>query len=234
MPQPLFAILMFFTLVFFSGGGSFVLGQETEALPPLETLEVANDYTAGASLESIQGFLNSIKTMRANFIQIAADGSMAKGTMHMERPGKIRFEYTEDNPLLIVSDGAIVNLIDYEIGQITKWPVSETPLALLLQEDIVLGDNVELATIPTETGPVTMVSTYDPDKPEQGTLTLYFTGSGKSGDSPLLLDSWEVVDAKGSLTRVVLSGSEINIPLDDDLWKFDDPRNKRFERRRRR
>ena len=80
MPQPLFAILMLSILVFFSGGGRFVLGQETEALPPLETLEVANDYTAGASLESIQGFLNSIKTMRANFIQIAADGSMAKGS----------------------------------------------------------------------------------------------------------------------------------------------------------
>lgn len=234
MRQPSIVTFMFSTLLFFSGGDGFVVAQETESLPPLETLEVANDYTAGASLESIQGFLNSIKTMRANFIQIAADGSMANGTLHMERPGKIRFEYTEDNPLLIVSDGTIVNLIDYEIGQITKWPVNETPLALLLQGDIVLGDNVELATIPTEAGLVTMVSTYDPDKPEQGTLTLYFTGSGKSGDRPLLLDSWEVVDAKGSLTRVVLSGSEINIPLDDDLWKFDDPRNKRFERRRRR
>ena len=234
MRQPIFTTLLISTALYIAGGAAPALVQDIQPLPALETVDVAADYNTGASLESIKGFLSSIKTMRASFIQIASDGSVANGTLHLERPGRVRFEYTEDNPLLIVSDGTIVNLIDYEIGQVTKWPVNDTPLALLLQRDITFGNNVELTTIPTEAGPVTMVSTYDPDKPEQGTLTLYFTGNGEVGETPLALDAWEVIDAKGSLTRVVLSGAELNIPLDEALWTFEDPRNKRFDRRKRR
>jgi len=233
--RQLFLITLFtLSLGFFPDGGKTAFSQEGLELPPLETVEITANPGAGATLQDIQVFLSSIKTMRANFIQLSADGGVANGTFNLERPGKVRFEYTEDNPILIVSDGTIVNLIDYEIGQVTKWPVEDTPLALLLKKDITLGDNIELSTIPTEGGPVTMVSAYDPDKPEQGNLTLYFLGSGNNPDDPLLLDSWEVVDAKGALTRVVLTGSEINIPLEDALWTFEDPRNKRFDRRRRR
>jgi len=234
MRQIFTIFLLGFFLAAFTGAATTALSQEDLTLPPLDTIEVTAAPGAGATLQDIQIFLNSIKTMRANFVQLSTDGGMAKGTLNLERPGKVRFEYNEDTPILIVSDGTIVNLIDYEIGQVTKWPVEETPLALLLKKDITLGDKVQLSTIPTESGLVTMVSAYDPDRPEQGNLTLYFLGNAGDPDNPLFLDAWEVVDAKGALTRVVLTESETNIPLDETLWTFEDPRNKRFDRRRRR
>ena len=215
-------------------GGGVGMAQET-APPPLETVEIALEPSSAISLQQVEDYLNSIQTLRANFTQIAPDSSLSSGTLHLQRPGKVRFEYGEDNPVLIVSDGNIVSFIDYEIAQVTRWPVNETPLARLLEDQVSLGENAMIYTLePDETSVLAAVSTNDPLKPEQGTLTMIFSMDKRIDDAPLQLIGWEVVDAQGALTTINLGESEVNIPLDRDLWEFDDPRSQRFDRRRRR
>ncbi|TDI62153.1 MAG: hypothetical protein E2O91_02370 [Alphaproteobacteria bacterium] len=211
------------------------MSQEDLAPPPLETIDVALEPSSAISLPQIEYYLNSIQTMRAEFVQIAPDSSLSSGTFYLQRPGRVRFEYAGDNPVLIVSNGNIVSFIDYEIDQITRWPVNETPLARLLEAEISLGENAMLYTLPSvDTTTLVAVSTTDPAKPEQGTLTMIFSRDNRIDDAPIKLIGWEVVDAQGALTTINLGEREMNIPLDDELWEFDDPRTQRFERRRRR
>ena len=215
------------------GLAGFATAVSQESLPELETVEIERaTYDVDVTLEAVEGYLNGINTMRAGFVQIAPDGSVSEGVFHLERPGRVRFEYGEDNPVLIVSDGNILNFIDYEIGQITRWPVKDTPLALLLDRTIAFGENVEVAGMnPGSLANLTTVTTYDPEKPEQGMLTLIFErGEGEA----LNLFAWEVVDAQGALTQIRISNAEFNLSLDKKLWEFDDPRGKRFDRRRKR
>lgn len=207
--------------------------QEDQTLPPVEVVDVALTPGSAVTLEAIEYYLNNIRTLRASFVQIAPDRSLSSGTFHFERPGRVRFEYSGDNPVLIVSDGNIISFIDYEIDQVTRWPVDETPLAKLLEDNISFDENVEISLVEyTQYGTLTALTTSDPAKPEQGTLTMIF--SGGADDDPLALMGWEVIDAQGTQTTVHLTDSEINISLDDSLWEFDDPRAERFERRRRR
>ena len=148
---------------------------------------------AGAGVQLDEGFST------ARFLQQGPDGSMTRGVFNLERPGRVRFEYEDDVPILVVSDGEILNLIDYEVGQVTKWPVNDTPLALLVAENVNFGANVYLtAQGPGELANMIAVTARDPANPAQGSLTLMFSASPGSDDSllgELTLRAWQVIDA---------------------------------------
>lgn len=188
-------------------------------------------------LEAVEKYLNSVKSLRARFVQQAPDGSVSRGTFHLERPGRVRFEFEGDVPILIVSDGRILNMVDYEMGQVTKWPIKDTPLALLVADEIVLGENVTLVSSgPGDLANMISITARNPKKPEQGTMTLVFSAEpGVDGGPPqMTLRAWQVIDAQGGLTTVTLAQTEVNLKLEASLWKFKDPRGERFQRRGRR
>jgi len=208
-----------------------------DALPELDAVEIEPVAYESVTLEAVESYLNGIQTMRADFTQIAPNGALSQGVFHLQRPGRVRFDYEDDIQILIVSDGNNINFIDYEIGQITRWPISDTPLALLLDETFEFGANIDISgSGPGNLANMATVTTFDPKKPEQGTMTLIFERGENTanGASVLTLRAWEVVDAQGALTQIHLQNSEINIALNDELWEFDDPRNERFQRRRKR
>ena len=60
------------------------------------------------SLESLSKYLTNLKFLKANFLQLNADGSEASGIILMKRPGRMRFEYDKpDNTLVLVAAGAL-------------------------------------------------------------------------------------------------------------------------------
>lgn len=206
--------------------------------PPLPTIELSSQVDLHEQrLAAVQEYMNSVSTMRARFVQQAPDGRMSRGVFHLERPGRVRFEFEEGVPILIVSDGRILNMVDYELGQVTKWPIKDTPLALLVAEEIVLGENVTLVSSgPGELANMISITARDPKKPEQGTMTLVFSAEpAADGEAPqMTLRAWQVIDAQGGLTTVTLAQPQVNVALEASLWKFDDPRGDRFKRRGRR
>ncbi|MCK0070167.1 LolA family protein [Kordiimonas laminariae] len=205
---------------------------QDNSLPPLKEETVVEAPTLKA-LKLVQTFMDEVKSLKAHFVQMAPGGNRSEGTLYMARPGKVRFDYDGDIPFLVVADGKTVNFIDYEIGQVTKWPVKDTPLRALL------GDSTDLASInahieyePSGIEGLVALTAQDPDKPEIGRITVYFEEADVPGGLKLL--SWGVVDAQGQLTTVELSKQEANLPIADKRWSFDDPRGVNKRRRNRR
>lgn len=219
----------------YATGEEGVAADEAAPLPTIELSPQSNLHQQ--RLDAVERYLNSVSTLRARFVQQAPDGSVSRGIFHLERPGRVRFEFEGDVPILIVSDGRILNMIDYELGQVTKWPIKDTPLALLVADEIILGKNVTLVSSgPGELANMISITARNPKKPEQGTMTLVFSAEPAADGGPpqMTLRAWQVIDAQGGLTTVTLAQTEVNLMLEASLWKFKDPRGDRFKRRGRR
>ena len=58
-----------------------------------------------ADLRKIEDYLNNLKTLKADFVQMASNGVSAEGSVYIAKPSKIRMEYTAPDSLLIVGNG---------------------------------------------------------------------------------------------------------------------------------
>ena len=83
-------------------------------------------------LDQVVAALRAITTMKASFTQTDRNGQAVKGLLYLKRPGKIRFQYDKSANMLIVSSGKSLTLIDYEVCQVQRWPISNSPLGALL------------------------------------------------------------------------------------------------------
>ena len=124
-----------------------------------------------ASLEAAEGDLDravsalrAVSTMRANFSQTDRQGQVANGVMTLKRGGKIRFQYEESIPLLVISNGRSLYLVDYEVNQVQRWPISDSPLGALLDPDRDIARYGKL--VPTGNPNVVSVEVRDPKRPE--------------------------------------------------------------------
>ncbi len=163
----------------------------------------AND---ARELARISAYLNSISTLEGVFVQIDPDGLLSEGRFLMSRPGRIRFEYNEPNPALVVADGFWVAVIDKRYDQIDRYPLSETPLNLILKEDVNLSQEGAVERIERGDGQMRVLA-RDPDHPERGSITLIF------GANPLELRQWIIDDAQGGVTTVALSEIRANVSI---------------------
>ncbi len=165
--------------------------------------------------------LRAIDTMRADFIQTDANGGRVTGTMTMKRPGRIRFQYQAGVPLLIVSDGASLTMIDYEVKQVQRWPIRSSPLGALLDPN---KDVARFARLnPTGQADLISMAVRDPGHPEYGTLTLLLVRKA-SAPGGLQLDSWVATDAQSRRTMVRLINPQYGVPVSDSMFRWTDPR----------
>src|SRR3546814_16178339 len=81
-------------------------------------------------LAAVSAHLKAMKTMTADFAQTAQNGKTLTGKLTLARPGKIRFQYQPGVPLLVVSDGRSLSMIDYQVAQVSRWPIQSTPLGV--------------------------------------------------------------------------------------------------------
>jgi len=165
--------------------------------------------------------LRAIDTLRADFIQTDANGGRVTGTLTMKRPGKIRFQYQPGVPLLIVSDGSSLTMIDYEVRQVQRWPIRNSPLGALLNPD---KDVERFARLnPTGRSDLISMAVRDPGHPEYGTLTLLMLRK-PSAPGGLELDSWIATDAQSRRTMVRLTNPQYGIGVSDAMFRWTDPR----------
>lgn len=169
-----------------------------------------------ADLIRISNYLNGIGTMKGNFTQIGPDGDISEGKFYMRRPGRIRFEYAPPNPTLIVSDGFWVGIYDTQDHTLDRFPLSETPLDLLLRDRVDLTSDGAIQSIERSAGRL-RVRASDPAAPQQGTLTMIFN------NNPLELVQWVVTDAQGLKTTVALSQVQRNVELNPELFFISEP-----------
>ena len=174
------------------------------------------DARDSADVERIQRYLNSIRTLSGHFIQTSSNGGFAEGKIYLERPNRVRLDYSPPTKLQVFADGFWLIYVDYELQNVDQVPLSSTPAALLVADKVKLSGDVTVLGVARgkQTIDVRLTQTDDPD---QGQLTFGFT------DSPLQLHDWTVIDAQRVRTRVALVNTEFNVKIDPYVFFFDPP-----------
>lgn len=175
---------------------------------------------AGA-VQRVVDALRAITTLRADFTQADRNGAVVSGELTFKNPGRIRFEYGDDVNLLVVSDGRSLSLVDYDVNQVERWPISSSPLGALLDPKRDVGRYGRL--LPTTSPNVVSIEVSDPAKPEFGLITLIFVASD-TAPGGLELASWVALDAQNNRTTVRLRNHRYGIAVPDSAFRFRDPR----------
>lgn len=176
------------------------------------------------ALSAVEAHLRATSSMTADFVQTDRNGQRLTGKLTLRRPGKIRFEYQKGVPLLIVGDGNSLTMIDYEVRQVQRWPVKNSPLTVLLDPERDLSGFARL--MPTGDPAVTSVEVRDPRRPEFGTITMVFTRDA-AAPAGLRLRGWVALDAKNNRTRIDLANQRFNVAVPDSAFRWTDPRPNR-------
>lgn len=174
-----------------------------------------------ADLAGAVAALRAITTMRADFVQADTNGQRVKGVLTLKRPGKIRFQYEKGVPMLVVSDGSALTFVDYEVRQVQRWPIKNSPLGALLDPSRDVGKYGRI--MPTGSDRIVSIEVRDKARPEYGVITLVFT---RKGDAPggMELSSWAALDSQKRRTIVTLSNQQYGLAVPDNTFRYNDPR----------
>jgi outer membrane lipoprotein-sorting protein len=201
------------------GLGASALALGLPAVVPAITPPLAAQ--SASDLDRVVEALRGISTMKADFTQIDRQGNAVRGVMTMKRPGKIRFDYGKDADLLVISNGKSLFVVDYEVNQVERWPIGNSPLGALFdpQRDVKRFGKM----VPTGNPDVMSVEVRDPKKPEFGMINLIFVRN-PSAPGGLQLTHWVALDAQNNRTRVQLSNQRYGLAVADSTFTFRDPR----------
>ena len=175
---------------------------------------------AGSPLGQVSAHLKAVDTMTANFSQTGRNGQTLDGKLTLKRPGKIRFQYGPGVPMLIVADGKSLTMVDYQVKQVSRWPIRNSPLSVILDPNKNL---TKVAKILPSDDRVVLVQARDPSRPEFGTITLAFAKVA-SAPAGLLLTGWTTIDAQKNRSTVKLSNQRFNMPVAETAFRYVDPR----------
>jgi outer membrane lipoprotein-sorting protein len=211
--------------------GKFLTHAALWALIPLGAATIAatlptpaiaqGNNSAANMLTSVQEHLKLTNSMTADFTQTDRNGQRLTGQLTLKRPGKIRFQYQKGVSLLIVGDGNSLTMIDYDVKQVQRWPVKNSPLAALLDPDRDLARYARI--VDTGSRDVISVEAKDPKRPEYGTITMVFTRDA-AAPAGLRLRGWVALDSQNNRTRVDLTNARFNVPVADSAFRWTDPR----------
>ena len=164
-------------------------------------------------LQRIAAYLDGIRTMTADFRQVANNGAVSTGKLWVARPGRMRFEYDPPNPITLLADSTNMYYWDKELNQISKYELRSTPAWFLLRDPISFGPDV-IVTGFEHAGAAVEVTVVESAQPDAGSLTLMFT------ENPLTLRQWIVVDQQEKTTTVTLSDLQFGMALDPRLFQY--------------
>ena len=144
-----------------------------------------------------EAWFDDISTMRADFIQVASDGTTATGELHLRRPHRMKVIYDLEEPLILLTTPVWLHVDRPDDKTVTSYPISETPLSLILQEKVLLRSQ-EFTTTHLVRDGITRITLKRDVGEAAGELTLEFT------NQPFVLRRWTIRDAADVATTVTL------------------------------
>ena len=180
---------------------------------PISSLGAKESLDAGAvdELSRVSDYLNGIETLEGRFIQVASNGVQDQGRFYLRRPGRLRFEYDDPNPITIVADGTWVTLSDRKLKTVDRYPLGATPLKLLLKKNVNLQKDANVVAVTKDAGTLSVTARED-SGPAQGELTMIFTNPS------LELMQWIITDAQGFTTTVALRDLRRDTEINPSLF----------------
>lgn len=163
--------------------------------------------------EQIANHFSAVKSMQGEFVQFGPKGEQTGGKFFIQRPGRVRFNYDAPATYRVVSDGKSVVVTNTKLKTHDLYPLSKTPLKLLLGERIDLsGDRVK--SVKTEKDLVT-VKMQDKSVFGNATITLMFDPGNFD------LKQWTITDAQGKDTTVMIFNVKSGVEFDAKMFKID-------------
>jgi len=175
------------------------------------------------SIEKLQAFVAQTQSARANFKQDVLNEKgktvqSAQGLLSFSRPGKFRWEYRKPYEQLIVGDGERLWVYDKELAQVTvkklDGALGSSPAALLAgSNQIEEHYNLDAKGVK---GGLDWLEAY----PKTNDTLFEKVRMGFKGNT---LDTMELYDHLGQVTRIRFSGIQRNPDLAADTFAFTPP-----------
>jgi outer membrane lipoprotein-sorting protein len=178
----------------------------------LSVTAVLADYSAQekSDLDRLSATLNAIHSLKAEFVQNDPNGAVEQGDVYIEKPGKMRFEYKPPSAITVVSDGIDVAVFNKKLSTTDRYPLSTTPLNILLSDHVNLRENKNVIGIDHQHGDI-VVHARSSDRRSNGNIAIVFTPDFR-------LKQWTVVDAQGLATTVTINNVQTGITLAPELF----------------
>ena len=172
----------------------------------------ASAQQGSIGVPQIEQYFNSLRSMKARFVQSNPNGSVVQGTIYLRRPGRMRFEYDAPSQLKIVADGYQVTMWDNATRDFGQWPIGWTAASFLVKDPLSLSGDLTVEKIERVNGllEATMIQTR---RPQEGKVIV------RLAENPLLLRGWTIIDNRGNRVTVSLSDMQTGLQLADSLFK---------------
>jgi outer membrane lipoprotein-sorting protein len=161
----------------------------------------------------VEAYINAIRTLRTDFTQIAPNGAVARGTIYISRPGRLRVEYRPPAKLRIFATPQWLIVEDCKVKEPQYLPLRSTPAGILIQETIQLSGDLSVSEVKRQNRWLTVriVETKATDK---GSINLVFQLN------PFQITGWTVIDHQGLPTQVTFENTQVGSPLDPTLFNY--------------
>jgi outer membrane lipoprotein carrier protein len=184
-----------------------------------------------SGLDSLENFVKSAKTGRAEFTQVvtapAREGQTAKsktssGTFEFARPNRFRFEYKKPFEQTIVADGQTLWLYDADLRQVTQRKQADvlgsTPAALIASAP-------DLATLRRD-------FTLEAAGQKDGLQWVQATPKNKEGQLRSMkvgfrgdqLAALDILDSFGQRSVLTFNGLQVNAGVGAEAFRFQPPK----------
>ncbi|PWB91602.1 cell envelope biogenesis protein LolA [Methylocystis sp. MitZ-2018] len=184
----------------------------TIAPPPAP--EPEKPLTRAEALKRANAFFNASPVMTADFVQIGGDGKRSEGKLHVQRAGRVRFEYAQPATMEVVADGAQVAVRDRKLNTQDLYFITQTPLKFLMKDKIDLEKDVIVEDVKIDDSGVTIA--IEDKATFGGTSHVRLIFDPKT----FKLKQWEVKDPQGYETLIsVFNIDQAKVP-DPALFKI--------------
>jgi len=197
-----------------------VTGRDSAPKPPSvqRPAPVADDAAPRATnpeamVERVSAYLSNMRTLVGDFVQVGPDGRRTEGQFYVQKPGKVRFEYSPPSRVDVIADGQSVVVRDRKRATQDLYPLSQTPLRFLVADRVDLARDTNLVSVGTDEQFVTVVIE---EQQLVGTNRLML----KFGAKDFKLRQWTVTDPQGYDTTVAVYNLDAGKKLDPALFQI--------------
>lgn len=172
----------------------------------------------------VSTYFNELHNLKGSFLQTGADNKRMRGRFYVKRPGRLRFEYALPSKQLIVSDGQMLAIQDFDINTDDRIALDQTPFRILLRKDVDLLRDARIIEV-QEADDLLIVSLQDKSPDAPGRIKLFMAKAPR-----LELKEWVTTDAQGLDTRLEVSSLVTSEEIDVALFKITSPQLMNLQR----
>ena len=173
-----------------------------------------------SDLVEIEKYFNNIHYLYSEFIQKSPKNTIdpsqnygeIKGELLLSRPGKLKVEYYDPNPIKIVVNGSVLEYTDKELEETSYLSTNSTPASFLTRKNFSFkAQDLEIIDFQKNQAFI-KVAIAKKNKKDAGTFSLIFE------TNPLKFSKMEVVNDLGEITQVSLTNPVFGKKIDDNLF----------------